>query len=464
MSDMLDYLKVYRQEFDQAKRFVEAVKDNTANYFFLNFFALDGFAKTTFLKHLWEEYEGHLPASFRTIKDFLRNKESFDLSDLLIKIIEQIDERLPKRIAILPPDYQSLPDEALAEWLVKLISKATEAKNTCVLFFDDYDLMPSQTRSWFEEKIFSQLVRTKKVVVILTSQSEIKFKDRIDLRMRLESHELPGLSVEDISASFPQYGASAAKIYQFTGGLPTLTGKLIQQLDDAPAATETDNRFQEKVWIKKYYQPLINDLIIHNIPDELQETVLVLSLLRRFDVAVLREMLPQIMRPKYQAYRTVDYLDLIESLGNLLQWRTQGGYALNDAFRVALHGYVFIDNPGLYKKVHRAAAELYRQSLKQEYRQHYLVELLYHEASLLRAEKGSDIYGIQKKIELEVQQYLNGDTLTRIQETDLDGLRQSLKHDPDLKDYVSEETLNAIETLIHAKINENRVIDLKRTA
>lgn len=324
MFDRLDYSKVYRQEFDRAKRFVEAVKDNSANYFFLNFFALDGFAKTTFLKHLWEEYEGHLPVSFSFVKDFLRDKESFALSDLLIEIIEQIDERLPKRIAILPPDYQSLPDEALADWLVKLISKATEAKNTGLLFFDDYDLMPSQTRSWFEEKIFSQLVRTKKVVVILTSQSEIKFKDRIDLRMRLESYELPRLSVEDISASFPQYGASAAKIYQMTGGLPTLTGKLIQQLDDTHVITEPDIRFQEKVWIKKYYQPLIKDIVIQNIPTDLQETVLILSLLRRFDVAVLREMLPKIMRQKYQAYRTVDYLDLIDSLGNLLQWRTQG--------------------------------------------------------------------------------------------------------------------------------------------
>lgn len=140
------------------------------------------------------------------------------------------------------------------------------------------------------------------------------------------------------------------------------------------------------------------------------------------------------------------------------------GYALNDAFRVALHGYVFIDDPKLYKQVNRAAVELYRKSLKQEYRQHYLVELLYHEVSLLRAEKGSDISVIQKKIELEVQQYLNSKALARIQEADLDGLRQSLKRDPDLKEYISEETLNVIGTLIQAKMDENRVIDLKRTA
>lgn len=448
-----------KRELKRVADLVENVKAGVANCFFSNFFAPHGFGKTAFLESIWEKYEWVLPTSLVRVTGLPWENQALALSNMLIQLIGDIEFRLPKRITRLPSDYEQSTDKAwLAELVIDLVERAARYEKLTLLLLDDYDAMPNDIRRWFETKVVGQISRTKKIAVIMTSEFELRFTERLDLRMRLESFELSGLTIEAISSSFPQYEGIASEIRRITGGMPVLTRELIQQLENSSVTTDADFWSREQELVKKYYRSHVNETVFQAVNQDIQETMLVLAILRRFDVKVLRGVLPKVLPDHYDGYGTADYLDLIERLGSQVRWRIQGGYALNQALRMVLQGYVLFEKPGLYEQVNRAAIILYRGLIEKEYREDYLVELLYHELALLRVGKESKGSEIQAQIGDELLKHLNSDRIAVLQETDLDSLRNTLRQDPDLKDFVSEDVLLAIQSMINERIKESRVI------
>jgi hypothetical protein len=286
--------------------------------------------------------------------------------------------------------------------------------------------------------------------------------------MRLECRELTSLDPEAISRALPEYEGIAGEIHRITGGLPVLTEQFVEQLRVFQVKTFADLQAHAQELTNKYYRAYVEDKVLAELAPDIQETVLVLALLRRFDVKVLRESLPNLLPEPYQGYGTADYLDLIDRLRPWVQWRRQGGYALNLAFRMLLQGYVLTIRPNLYKQVNRAVEILYRGWLESEYREHYLIELLYHVLALYRAEKGYGLFPVQDemsqvRVSDELLKYLAGDGGGRLQAADVDALRNSLEQDPDLKPYVSESALTAIQRLLEARISTERVIPFVRS-
>jgi len=455
------YASGHQQELERATEFVENVKAGVPNYLLLNFFAPVGFGKTALLEQVWDRYEGVLAASFVRVNSFRRENEPFVLSNLMIHIIGELDFRLPRRVSKLPSGYEDSKDELwLADLLVNLVSSARDFEKATLLLLDDYDVMPDKVRRRFEEKILGQLVKTRKIAVILTSERELRFRE-FDLRMRLESCELSSLSAEVISRALPEYAEIAPAIHRITGGLPVLTQELIQQIEAAHITTAADFHSRERELIAKYYRVHVKETVLRDVSPDKRETILALALLRRFDVAVLGGILPKVLPDYYsEDYGTAEYLGLIEDLGSWVQWRMQGGYALNETLMIGLQGYVLIENPTLYEQVNRAAVVLYREWLKKGYREHYLIELLYHKLVLLRLENGSvsplvqDKMG-QAKVGDELLEYLEeyGD---QMKPTGLVSLRNSLIQDLDLKGYISEDALRVIQSLIDKKTKKNR--------
>jgi len=124
-----------------------------------------------------------------------------------------------------------------------------------------------------------------------------------------------------------------------------------------------------------------------------------------------------------------------------------------------LQGYALTVKSDLYKRANRAVVILYQSWLESEYREHYLIELLYHVLVLYRAEEGYGLFPVQDemsqvRVSDELLKYLTGDG-GRIVEADLDALhalRNSLEQDPDLKSYISEGVERAIQRLIDQRI------------
>jgi len=453
------YSRIYesarQKERERVNNFIKDIKNGLVGApFFLNLFAPKGFGKTAFLERIWEEYECLLPASLVHVGSFRgENAESLDLDRLLVHIVGQLGERLPRRVAPLPADYENWTDEnQLGDLLLQLVSGAKEYEKVALLLVDDYDLMPEKQRRWFQEKVFGPATKTKKFAVILTSETELRFTEDFNLRMRLECRELKGLDPEAISLALPEYEGIAGEIHLVTGGLPILTGEFVERLKAFQVTTPADFQAHAQELTGKYYRTYVEEQFLADLAPDIQETMLPLALLRRFDVKVLKKILPDLLPKSYESYGTADYLDLIDRLRPWVEWRRQGGYALNPAFRLMLQGYVVTIKPDLYKRVNRAAEVMYRRWLESEYREYYLIELLYHVLALYRAERGNVLFPMQDemsraKVGDELLGYLRGDGGRRLQDVDLDALRNSLEQDPDLKNYVPAEVKRVIEEL-----------------
>lgn len=454
------YESTYKQEQTRIEEFVDSVKAGVAGYFFLTLFAPPGYGKTMLLKQVWNAYERTLPASLVQMKSFReQNSGTFALRDLLVHIIRDLRDRLPRRVITLLSDYEQMTNEKqLAEIIVDLVSGAKEYEKATLLLLDDYDAIPEEQRDWLEKNVFSEIVREGKPAVILTSEREVRFRETLDLRMRVECRELDELSVEAISHALPEYQGIAGEIHRITGGLPVFTEQFVEQLKAAHIVAPDDFRTREQELVRKYHQAYIKDKILAEFEPDIRETLLALALLRRFDVKVLGKILPVVLPDLYKDYKTINYLNLVDRLRSWVQWRMQGGYALDDALRVTLQGYVRIEKPDLYEKMNRAAVALYRDLLQQEYREYYLVELLYHRLCVFQFEKG---YGLsfvqdqmsQAKVGDELLANLNGEITGRIHIPDLDSLRNSLQRDPDLKDY-AQDAVRAIENLMNQRMSK----------
>ena len=455
---------IRQQEHERVLKFIENIENNLAGApFFLNLFAPKGFGKTAFVEQVFGSYRQVLLVSLIRMGSFhTKDDKDIALRELLVLIIHDLAGSLPKRVVPLPSDYASWTSkEQLAKLLLGLVSEAKDLEKVMLLLMDDYDMLPEEQQYWLQRNVFSPAIRTRKIAIILTSETELRFTESFELRMRLECNELTSLDPEAISHAWPEYEGIAREIHGISGGLPLLTEEFIEQLEASRVITAVDFQSRAQELKRNYYHSCVEDKVLVDLAPDIRETMPAIALLRRFDVKVLSEVLSGLLPELYKEYRTSDYLDLIDRLRPWVQWRRQGGYALNPAFRILLQGYVLTIKPNLYMAVNRAMEALYRAWLEREYREHYLVELIYHTLALHRTENASALFPVQDKMSQmrigdELLKYLTGDGGRRLQETDLDSLHNSLNQDSDLKDCISEDAKRVIQGLIEQRTLETR--------
>lgn len=447
---------IYKQEREVIEKLVSSVKDKTACYFFLNLFAPPGYGKTKLLKYVLSAYELTLPSCLISAHDYYNQRtKTFALEGFLLQIVRDVSSLLPARIAKLPPGYdQTIGQNEIGKILYELVERARGFEKPPLLLIDDYDTVPDETRYWLERNVFSNFARVG-VATIFSSQQEARFRETLDLRMRIEYRQLQPMNSKDIADALFGYAEIADILYRCTGGLPKPLSNFAQQLETYPVLTRAEFCENVEGWVERYY-PTFIEFIQNEVLGEqggsFQETILALSLLRRFDVRVLGKILPAVLPDLYQGYSTMNYLNLVDSLKSWVQWRLQGGYALAEALRVSLQGYIRFERPDLYQQINLEAENLYRTLLQLEYREAYFIELLYHRLCSFRFREGHGLCSvidqvILSKIGCELLNDFNGEIADKIGAPELDSLRNSLVRDPDLKFYV-EGILCAIEGLI----------------
>lgn len=460
MNNRIDPFNIsgFNREFQRIDEFIDNIKSGAADFLFLNFFTPEDEVKYYLLARTWQKYERIIPMTLVRLRDYTQDNGDFQLSKLLLKIVQDLSERLPRRIVDLPTDYERISNEVqLAELLIHLVENAREVEKAIVLLVDGYDSMPANISRWFEGAVLGPLVRTRRVGAIFSSNFELVFNDEFDLRMRLDRHEVSGLSADDISRSYPEYQGIASEIYLLTGGMMKLTSGFVEALKNSQITVSTFHEYQQEL-MQRYYHELVEQIILPQYEPKVQETLLVLAILRRFDIRVLEYTLPKVMPHYYDNSNMADYyIELIKSLDSNVQWRAQGGYTLRQALRMVLHGYALFKKPELYKNVNLAAINLYRELLHENYREYYLLELIYHEVILHRFDKGYGLFPIQEKVGKELEDYLNGESAALVREEDLDLLRNWLKNDPDLEMYINEEAIKSIDRQIRVRIYEYQV-------
>lgn len=349
------YSKVYQtahqKERQHVQKFIRNIKDGNAGVpLFLNLFAPKGFGKLAFLEQIRDEYKKTLPASLVRIGDFLEqeNSEYFGLKDMLVHIIRELVDCIPSHLFTFPSDYKNWENvERLSELVISVASIIYEYEKVMLLLIDDYDRMPDEYRRWFQNQVLRPISQKDKVAILLTSQTELRFTENFELRMRLESQKFSSFDANTINHALPENEEIAGYIYEVTGGMPKLVEELTQELERADTITQTNfidhSRESYPTYLEKY--------LLVDLSSDIKEALLILSLFHRFNVSILKTVLPVLDPESYLNYSTMDYLELINRLRPWVEWKREGGYALNKSIKLTLQSYVSTNEPELYRNV-----------------------------------------------------------------------------------------------------------------
>lgn len=445
------YSHLHQREFDIVIEHIDRSREGISRFILFNFFAPRGFGKSALLQRLWNRYadDSFQPMCLASVKDSLY-EEGVKREHFLQQLIGQISDRLPplltRKIDESLPPHNGI--SVLVTRLVKLVQASADFQKCTILLIDDYDLLPFADQRWFEANVLGSISSSRQVTVVASSQIELRF-DRLDLQTRLQSYELSSLTAEEISTSYPEYSGIVDELRRLTGGLPGLIARFIDELQ-AGNISEADFGAREQAVLRKHYGHLVTESVLNEITPELHETILVLSVLRRYDVGMLHSVLAGLLPETYETYETLDYLDLLDRLSPWSQWRLQGGYAVNPAIASVLRVYVIAEKPKMYRAVNRVAAGYYISSLSTEYKEHYLVEMLFHRVALQKSEN-EDPAILQELVKNELLAELGRHV--RVQEDlDLDSLRNSLLSDPDLKVNISTSLKSALQQIVQEQL------------
>jgi len=430
------------KEPGQAMEMLRKAVTGALHRFVLVLFGPRAIGKTALVDGLWTKNERVMPCGRAYLHDYPWERPE-SLASLLAKLIGEIADRLPPVLVDLPADYETSSDKGmLAEHLVRLVASASKYEKPTLLLLDDYDCLSPEARTWLEAKVLIPLGRTRRCVVVLTSEFDLRFSS-FELRMRYESYRMPGTRDEAIACAYPEYANLAPAIYKASGGLPSMVERLVVRLKEQGAGEESTIA---ALVLERYYAEDVAPAMGRYVPSELRATLYPLALLRRFDFRVLKEFLPRILPDTFADYTAGQYLELTEQLGSWIEPQSQGGYAVHEAYRQILRGYIQRQDASLYARVQQAAFDFYHSALESEYRRHYMVELFYHRLALLMVRHGiNDIS--QARAAITPQEFVkeaNGGVMTGVKEDDLLDLFDALANDGDLALCFSREDIRKI--------------------
>lgn len=270
---------------------------------------------------------------------------------------------------------------------IHLYQKTQKLKQPVILLFDDSDKAGSEVLDWLEFEVFSPLVQTDKVLLILAGSSPVRWR-RFEVRRRVYLGKLhpPQESIRLVSQQAPQWTKVADKIVQLTFGLPTANETVVEALNQIdkrrPIDTSTFDQLRPEL-MERLITDLVERRLWQDVEQELWPVFHLVAPLRQFDVTTLRNILPQFDPERFSGRGGNYYLLMLNKLIDtaLIEWSTQRkAYVLDDTLRHILALDMEIRQPELAEKIHQRAAELYERWLAEvpESRSSYLIEWLYH--------------------------------------------------------------------------------------
>ena len=326
-------------------------------------------------------------------------------------------------------------------------------KPPVVLLFDTTDRASSETLSWLEEKILSPLCLTGKCLIIWTGRFPRTW-ERFEVRRRVISNKLGPLPPK---ATQEQVGPIGLRIYPFTRGHPmgneevaAVVLKYQERGQEAPEL-ELINALVDKV-IDKY--------VMEGIAPELNAALRVLAVVRQFDVAFLRQLLSRFVA-EFRDAPDVYFLDILSQLKStyLVEWdRIRRGYTVDPTLRRILALHMRYNQPERFLQINKEAAAIYAGWIEKvsENRTTYILEKLYHEATLASAEKRPAQLAIST-FQRELKGYLNAyytdkdkDSIRR----SVEQLRQEMKLDEELRELIGDKGHEALLTVIEEHLQK----------
>ena len=125
---------------------------------------------------------------------------------------------------------------------------------------------------------------------------------------------------------------------------------------------------------------------------------------------------------------------------------------MDDTLKTMLSTYVRAFERDVYEKVNRVVALVYEEWLQEEYRQQYLLEMLFHRIVIEKI-KSSDDEAVCHLVSSQLLDYIEGRQKTGPGEVDgLDSLMHALEDDQDLRPFVERKVFDGIETVLRSRL------------
>lgn len=366
-------------------------------------------------------------------------------AQLLIDIAMQLDilKRLSPYDAAQKYDKPALAvsEQARQETLLVLTQTLRQEVNKLlqedpvVLFFDTADQAHPAILSFLEEEVVCPLAHKGRCLFVFAGRGAIIWR-QFAVRQRVRTEHLTAFEIESVEdqlrqdARYSYLAHFSAQIHDLTGGLPLgnlIASRRMSELVDAGHRLEPRALFDdEPALIESIVKEVIDEQILRGIDPLLVEAYHVLALVRRFDVNLMRRLLPGFVSAPDN-----DYTRLRSALAanHLILSDGKGCYNTDVTLQHILGRWGRLQSQERYCRVNHAAMEIYQEWIERvaEDRSIYVVEALYHEACLALVEREEDFSGLQESLGRYLGYYQHDDP--DILDSMIDRLEKELGND-----------------------------------
>lgn len=344
---------------------------------------------------------------------------------LLEEVVEQIEKSNEKKL-IFSSSRQGITasgesaeatEETLRLFFLDLSSIAYQhstpnimnpQRQPLVLFLDNIDRADPQVLSLCEEKLIQPLVTTRLPHTLVVTSGRKFWQPKIArLRQIQLNQEIDPFNLESTKNHLPErYKSLAEAFYQITFGHPAANQWLalkvheIEEKQSYPVTAKQLEQLQSQL-IKELTTWLVEGILLPEAPFMVKGIVRPLSIFRQFDIQTLKTLLSQGLSQQEELLAQKGHYSLLQKMlaSSLVQeWNTDlrrnqvfvkrpnfSHFSMSPVLRRILNLDMQLNNPRLYRILHRTAFDSYSGKIETEpgYNPYYR-ELLYHRAELLR--------------------------------------------------------------------------------
>jgi hypothetical protein len=388
----------------------------------------------------------------------LAQKAMIDVSELRTCIKKYRETLLPSD-GIVPAYYAMKQDERLynrPDWLNELRNviiafltlvnglgkkPKTDSLQPLSFFFDETEYADVELVDWIEEWVVNPLTQMKHCIVVWTARRPWRWK-RPEIRRRLTSEALDVFDPDQVKQQIMKSGSTNPdlitqlfkNVHVITGGHPFANRVAIDEISilveqGQDITPETFPEYEAGL-LREIFDQFIDGYVLHNIESsELKVACKFLSMVRFFDTTMLREVLQTCAGELFKSWHPEDFGNLLLRLKKtqLLVW--EKGYALDPGLRHIIRRYYMVADRRIYVKANQAALRVYADWLSRpvDNRCLFVIEELYHFASLQQVEGTVDLQNVLEKRLEEYPNWTKGDRCAL--NMALEHLEGELRHD-----------------------------------
>lgn len=355
---------------------------------------------------------------------------------------DQIMSDIATQLDILPAPHNHDPHERRLPDPGRVMADIKQSP--AVFFLDAIDMVHRSIWRLLERKVIGPLMTTGKHLFVLTGREGITW-ERLETRQRVrieQLHSFDRQSVEDLLRSMngkPDLAPLSSEVHRLTGGLPIGSYVIHEQIRKLQ---NRDNKSFDKATFREYEAELVKTLesvlrerIFQAYSSEIINTCYALALVRSFDQALFRLVLPRCLGVfRDEPENTYgSFWNKLNSTQLFVEDETCNRHHLEPALQSVIRRYMRMYQAEYYKTGHDSALASYQELIPKvaDRRNHYILEALYHEACLLHVNSQAQSEVDFKPLLEHFTDYLTSYATGSNYSADLNTLATTLHHELD---------------------------------